>query len=307
MSVVPESVIPSQLGLPAIDDARPEDGDTQLWSVTTIIGALEKPALLYWAAEQTALAAVGSERTWKGMLADEDPDCRHLDAESCGVIKWLRDARFRRPKGMRSATELGDLVHRACEAYALSGMRPEVDPEVRPFLDAFDDWLQRFGPSYQATEVTVYHPDLGYAGTSDAFLTIDGVRYIADYKTTRKDVDAQGRPTKPYPEQVGLQLAAYRHARYAAIWRPRRHESFRRRYYLLSAAERGMAEPVPEVDTGLVIHITPSTCESFPIRCDEPVFESYLAAQDSARWLYQESRGVMGEPLVPVRPIEGED
>ena len=59
-----------------------------------------------------------------------------------------------------------------------------------------------------------------------------------------------------------------------------------------------MAVPVPEVDTGLVIHITPEACEAFPIVCDEPVFEVYLAVQDSARWLFQTSRHVMGEPLI---------
>jgi hypothetical protein len=60
-----------------------------------------------------------------------------------------------------------------------------------------------------------------------------------------------------------------------------------------------MAVPVPEVDTGLVIHITPEACEAFPIVCDEAVFESYLAVQDSARWLFQGSKSVMGEPLMP--------
>lgn len=306
MAANPAAVItrlaPRLLGQPAIEDAQPEQGDLQLWSVTTIIGALDKPALLYWAAEQTALAALHFESTWRGMLADDEAGCDHSDASTCAVVKWLRDARFRRPKGVRSATELGELVHLACEEYALTGRRPEVDDEVQPFLESFDGWLQRFGPSYQATEVAVYHPELGYAGTADAFLSIDGVRYIADYKSTRKAVDDKGQPTKPYPEQVGLQLAAYRHAKHAAIWRPRRMEKFRRRYYLLGPAERAMAEPVPTVDTGLVIHITPESCEAFPIRCDEPVFESYLAAQDSARWLFQEARSVMGEPLVPADP-----
>lgn len=287
-----------QLGQRAIEDAPVEAGDQQFWSVTTIIGALDRPALMYWAAEQSALATLHSEATWRGMLADDDPACEHLDADSCAVIKWLRDARFRRPKGVRSATELGTLVHEACEAYALSGTRPEVDAEVEPFLDQFDAWLQRFGPSYQATEVAVYHPELGYAGTADAFLTIDGVRYIGDYKTTRKALDARGNPTAPYPEQVGLQLAAYRHAQYAAVWRPRRIEKFRRRYYLLSEAERAVAAPVPTVDTGLVIHITPGACEAYPIVCDAPVFEAYLAVQDAARWAYQTSRNVMGLPLI---------
>lgn len=287
------------LGQPAIEDAKPEVNDLELWSVTTIIGAVDKPALLYWSAEQAALAAIHSESTWRGMIADDDPDCPHADAD-CAVVKWLRDARFRRPKGLRSATELGTLVHEACEQYALTGTKPEVDPEVQPFLDRFDAWLHEFQPSYQATEVAVYHPELGYAGTTDCFLTIDGVRYLGDYKTSRKSVDSRGKPSTPYPEQVGLQLAAYRHAKYAAVWRPRRLERFRRRLYLLGEAERAMAVPVPEVDTGLVIHITPERCEAYPIRCDEDVFEAYLAVQDTARWLFQTSKNVMGDPLVPV-------
>ncbi len=286
------------LGQPAVEDATPAADDMTLWSVTTILGALDKPAILYWASEQTALAAVHSEATWRGMLADDEPGCRHTDAATCGTLKWLRDARFRKPKGIRSATELGTLVHAACEQYALTGTRPEdVDAEVRPFLDRFDEWLSRFGPSYQATEVAVFHPDLGYAGTADGFLSIDGVRYIFDIKSSRKSLDSQGRPSRPYPEQVGLQLAAYRWAKYAAVWRPRRAEKFRRRYYLLSPDEREMAVPVPEVDTGLVIHITPDACEAFPIVCDEAVFEAYLAVQDAARWVNQTSKTVMGAAL----------
>ena len=288
------------LSQPAVDDASPDETDLQLWSVTTILGAAEKPALLYWAAEQTALAAIHSDATWRGMIADDDPDCRHLDAE-CAAVKWLRDARFRRPKGLRSASQLGTDVHDVCERYVLTGTRPEADEEVTPFLDRFDEWLQDFSPSYQAAEVAVYHPDLGYAGTCDGFLTLEGVRYIFDIKSSRKHKDAKGKPTSPYPEQVGLQLAAYRHAPYAAVWRPRRMEKFRRRYYLLGPDERALAQPVPQVDTGLVLHITPHGCDAYPIRCDEPVFESYLAVQDTARWLWQDARNVMGDPLTPTR------
>lgn len=285
---------------PPIDNVTPADTDIQLWSVTTILGAIDKPALLYWASEQSALATVHSEQTWRGMLADDDPNCSHRSADECAVIKWIRDARFRRARGMRTAAELGTLVHDACEQYALTGTRPDVDDEVRPYLERFDGWLQEFSPSYQATEVAVYHPELGYAGTCDAFLTIGGVRYIADYKSSRKHVDSRGKTTKPYPEQVGLQLAAYRHARYAAVWRPRRMERFRRRYYLLGPDEQAMAQPVPDVDTGLVIHLTPRHCEAYPIVCDDTVFDAYLAVQDCARWLWQDSHNVMSDPLVPV-------
>lgn len=299
------------LGQPAIDDATAADDDLQLWSVTTITGALDKQGLVYWAATETAKAAIHAQNSWRGMLTDherDDPACGHLDS-SCPVVKWLGDARFRKPKGQRTATDRGKAVHSAAEEYALTGVRPAVDAEIQPYLDQFDRWLQRFSPSYQAVEVAVYHPDLGYAGTLDALLTIGGhgsptlpgtdmVRYIGDYKSEEKVVDSRGKATKPYPEQVGIQLAAYRHAKYAAIWRPRRVEKFRRRYYLLGPAERGQAIPVPEVDTGLVIHITPQSCEAYPILCDGPVFEAYLAVQDAARWLYQDSRTVMNDPLV---------
>ena len=76
-------------------------------------------------------------------------------------------------------------------------------------------------------------------------------------------------------------------------------ERFRRRYYLLSPDEQALAQLVPEVDTGLVIHITPQGCEAYPIVCDADVFEAFLAAQDAARWLWQTSRTVMSDPLTP--------
>jgi hypothetical protein len=147
--------------------------------------------------------------------------------------------------------------------------------------------------------VCVYSPTYGYAGQSDAFLTIDGVRFIADYKSTRKPRDGRGQPKTPYPEQVGIQLAAYRNAEYAAVWRPRRFEQWRRRYYLLGPTERELAVPVPQVDTGLVIQITPEACEAYPIRCDEEVHEAFLFTLEAFRWVSETSKKVMGKPLVP--------
>lgn len=282
------------LGQEAVDGVKPTDDDLRLWSVTTIIGALDKPALIYWAAEETAKAAV---HIAKSLLERIDTDGE--DA----VVDWLKGARFRRPKGQRTAAELGTLVHAACEEYALTGARPDVDDEVRPFLDQFDRWLDAFQPEYQATEVTVYSPTYGYAGTCDGFLTIrdrDGepVRLIIDYKTSRKSQDAKGNATSPYPE-AALQLAAYRYAEQAAVWRPRRMERFRRRYYLLSPDEQAAAVPVPEVDGGAVIHITPEHCEAYPVRCDESVFEAFLFVQEAARWAFQTSKDVIGAPMQP--------
>lgn len=304
-----------ELGQQAVEVTEPDQDDLILWSVTTIIGVLDKPALLYWAAEQTANAAIDSAATWQAMAQDEGRDV---------AVKWLRDARFRRPKTRLSDTAFGSVVHAACESYALTGERPskdfvaqlvvdeggpqvDVEPEtllVGKCIQQFDGWLQRFTPSYQATEVCVYCPEYGYAGQADAFLTIDGVRFIGDYKSSKNARDSQGRPKKPYPEQVGLQLSAYRNAEWAAVWRPRRFEKMRRRYYLLGADERELAVPVPEVDTGLVIQITPEACEAYPIRCDAEVHESFLFCLEAFRWMQETSKTVMTNALVPATVTE---
>jgi len=298
----------TDLGQDAIDVDKPAEDDLQLWSVTTVISALDKPALLYWAAQQTAEAAIDNLATWQAMLEDRGRgEC----------VKWLRDARFRMPKTALASTALGTVTHHVCESYALTGTRPTKDfvadlvrhhgsPQVDVntetdvvgrMLVQFDGWLQRFSPVYQATEVTVYSPKYGFAGTADAFATIDDTRFLIDYKTSREPVDSQGKPRTPWPEQVALQLAAYRNAEFAAVWRPRRFERFRRRYYALSADEQALAVPVPQVDTGLVIQITPESCEAYPMRCGEQVFDAFLFTLEAFRWLNETSRQVMGDPL----------
>ena len=273
--------------LPAVDVTAPTPDDLQLWSVTTIIGVLDKPALIYWASAEAADCAIHNERTWKAMLHDDGEEA---------AIKYIRDARFRRPKDQRSAAELGTAVHAACEEYALTGTRPQVDDEVRPFLDQFDEWLYKWQPTYEAAEMTVYHPDYGYAGTGDAIVTIDGMRLFLDYKSTRKSFDTRGEQTKPYPE-VGLQLAAYRYAKFAAAWNARRFEKFRRRYYLLSPEEVSTGVPVPEVDDGMVIHITPEHVTMHPVRCDEQTFESFLHVLEAARWKFEMADRTVGPAL----------
>lgn len=274
--------------LEPVDVKKPEPGDTQFVSVTTIIGALDKPALMYWAAEQTAEAAVRVAGSLSARIAEEGKEA---------VVKWLRDARFRRPKGEKSAADLGTDVHAACEEYALSGIRPECDPDVVPYLNQFDGFLQKWQPVYEAVETTVYSPTYGYAGTLDAIMLLEGQRVLVDYKTSKKSKDSQGKESTPYPE-VGLQLAAYRYADCAATWRPRRFEKYRRRYYLLGDEEKEMSVPVPEVDGAVAIHITPEHCEPYPIRADQAIFDAFLFTSEAFRFVNDLSKTVVGKPLV---------
>lgn len=279
------------------EHATPQDDDLKLWSVTTIIGVLDKPALMYWAASEAAECAIDNERTWKAMLGDDGREA---------AIKYIRDARFRRPKDRLSDTEFGSRVHRLCEQYALTGTRPEVTDDLflsdvdtaRRCMDQFDRWLQDFRPEYVASELTIYTPEYGIAGTCDGFLNIDNTRLIFDIKSSKKSYDANGKPAALFPE-VSLQLAAYRHASMAAVWRVRRYERFRRRYYLLSGQEREQAIPVPEVDGGIGIKITPDHCTAFPVRCDREVYDYFLFCLEVARFRFDVASHVIGDPLQP--------
>jgi hypothetical protein len=208
------------------------------------------------------------------------------------------DAPYRKPKDRkRTAAERGTDVHRWAETYGLTGERPPCDDELRPYCDQIDNWFQRVQPEFEATEMTVYNRRFGYAGTLDAIMRIRGVCLLCDYKTAEKSFDKQGHPTRPYPE-VALQLAAYRYAEFAAAWRVRRWEHFRRRFYLLGEDERQMAVEIPKVDGGLVIHVAPEHCDAYPVRCDEEIFETFKFHLEVARFALNTSKTVVGEPLV---------
>lgn len=285
-------------------DAAPQADDERLWSVTTILKAFgDSEGLIYWTAEETAKAAVTGLKTVTAIAAD-DPDA---------AIEWLRSARFRTTKGQRSATRLGTDVHAACEAYVVTGRRPEpgtplpngvLDDEVDPFVDSFELWLERFQPAYTAAEVTVYNERFSYAGTADGYATVEGVPVLLDYKSSRQDLDGRGNRRKPWTD-VALQMAAYRYAPTAAVWRARRYEQYSRRYYLLNADERELAVPTPEVEGGLCIHLTPHHCDIYPVDCGTQVFDGFLYAIEAARWSTVTSKTVLGEPLALLNKDRG--
>jgi hypothetical protein len=283
---------------------RPDTDDLRLWSVTTLIGALDKPALVYWAALETAKAAVDKVAVWSSILDSDGRD---------EAINYLKGARFRRGRGERSATELGTAVHHAAEQKVLHGAYPPdvaADPELRPFLHQFNQFLRDFEPQYIAAEVTVFNPTYGYAGTADAFVRIGDQSFIVDIKTSRESVDGQGKPKVPYPE-AALQMSAYANAELAAVWRARQSEVYKRRYYLLSDTERALGVPVPPVDMGLVLMLFPDRYALHPARVDAEIFEFFLHTIECARWVNDVSKDVFGPALIPPKafvvdePFEG--
>ena len=280
-------------------DAKPAADDLRLWSVTTILKAFgDSQGLIEWSAGAVADTAINNQKTWQAILDDSGPD---------EARKYLIDSRYRPAKGERSATKLGTAVHAAIEQFVVTGRPPQpgdqlggdlgvMDDEIGPYLAAFNLFLDRFQPQYTAAEMTVYHPDYGYAGTLDGIASVQGQRVVIDYKTSKTSWDGKGNRKGPW-KTVALQTAAYRHAQFAAIWKARRFEQYSRRYYLLNQDERDRAVPMPETDGGLCVFLTPDHCDIYPVDTSENTFERFLYCIESARTDYQLSKGWIGAPL----------
>lgn len=156
---------------------HPATGDL-LPSVTNVIGILDKH-LQYWAAREVASAAVTMKASLAGMSDEE-------------VLDVLKGAPFRRSN---RAAGRGTDIHAYLEAAMRFTPVPELEGDALNYREAADRWLRDVQPVTEYTEVTMFHP--GYAGTADAIVTVDGERWLIDFKTSKAIYD-----------EVALQLAA---------------------------------------------------------------------------------------------------
>lgn len=162
--------------------------------VTTIIGdGVPKPALINWAANATAEAAIDR---WDA-LAELGPAKR---------LKELQGARYAEKD---AAARRGTEVHAAAELL-LAGKDVKVPEEIAGHVEAYARFLDEFQVEPIHVEFSTVSYRWGYAGTADlcARLVLPDkgpVTLLMDLKTTRSGI---------YGE-TALQLAAYR---YADVW-----------------------------------------------------------------------------------------
>ena len=159
-------------------------------SVTTILGQLEKPALINWAAN----CAV--EYMEEHIEEIQNPRGPHV------VSDILGNARTAFRTASRSARNIGTGVHHAIEDYISTGKDPTglSDAETNSFL-AFLEWESKNKVRWERAEITLFHTHMGYAGTADALAEINGHRYIIDFKTSKGIYD-----------EYRVQLSAYKAA-----------------------------------------------------------------------------------------------
>ena len=135
-------------------------------SVTTVLGILDKPALVGWAA--------GLAVDWciENKARIDHPQFKH------NAMNGWRDV-------SKQACDIGSEVHHIInnlhQGHDTQSERPEVQNAVLAHLD----WEKQNAVTIEASEVPVHDKLLMFAGTLDAVAIIDGERCLIDYKTSK--------------------------------------------------------------------------------------------------------------------------
>lgn len=159
-------------------------------SITTVLKAEAKPALAQWAADQTAGFAVANAH----LLLSR--------SEEWG-FKMLRWYHRRDPKDIEpgmdlnsfhlgvkdDAAEMGTWAHEWVQADLVEELEyPDVEAAHESHWEMVAEW-EKFKAENDVephfTEHTVWHDELGYAGTLDGVWKINGKHCLMDIKTSR--------------------------------------------------------------------------------------------------------------------------
>ena len=137
--------------------------------VTSILGQLPKPFLQHWAAKVVAEYAVDNHAAWAG-----------LDRQA--AVDLLKGAPRRYTSGR---ADIGSEAHDAFEKIGNGEDTGPIRIEVQPYVDQFNRFLDEHQPEFIGQELTVWSDTHRYAGSTDAFLRIQGEPCVVDWKTTK--------------------------------------------------------------------------------------------------------------------------
>lgn len=163
--------------------------DSEEWpSVTTILGAISKPALVEWAARMERNLCL---ETAAALYEDLCKLPTHVSSAAYRMTLATRLGQTRaHARASDKAKDVGTQCHKLIE-WALRKAMGQTLPEPKAsdaalvaFM-AFQDWLTAHRVRPLAIEQTVYHPRLGYAGTLDLVAEVDGRIAVIDFKTSK--------------------------------------------------------------------------------------------------------------------------
>lgn len=194
---------------------------------TTILGVINKPALMGWAVK---MAGEYINENLKPGVALDEVEIKDLIQGAKGAHRKKRD----------SAADLGTMIHEWIEQYikaemGIKGYEKPEDPtneKMQSAIVAFFDWRKKHKVVFTHSEQKVYSRMVQVAGTIDAIGTIDGKTSIIDFKTSNGI----------WPEMT-LQVAFYQQA-----WEEMTGAKIDKRWLIRFGKEDGEFEAVEFTD-----------------------------------------------------------
>ena len=243
--------------------------------VTTVIGILDKPALVNWAARETASYA---DANW----------ARLSEMRSGDRIPLMEKARY---NTNRKAVVKGNRIHNLGEQLA-NGKTVDVPLDIRPQVEAYAKFLDGWDLTTVATETPVCSTEWGYAGTFD--LIAESPRFgraLMDIKTG-----------KGVYSEVALQLNAYANCDLRLVGEevtgPRG-----------GVKTEWLEASLPSIDSLLVAHVLEDSVEMVPVKLDPAIFEAFLHMLEifetwhkRTDWSYRDEESYsppIGKPIYP--------
>jgi len=166
-----------------------------IYGVTSIVGILDKPALMYWAVNM-AVDFLGNN--WQAGKPYDEVEIKTL----------LEDARRAHRVKKDKTADVGTMIHDWIEKYIKARIEKKpvpkkpINKEMKNAIDGFFNWAKKNKVQLIACEQKIYSKRYKYAGTFDLEAKVNNKRTIIDFKTGKAI----------YPEMF-LQAAAYLQAK----------------------------------------------------------------------------------------------
>ena len=166
-----------------------------VYGVTSIVGILDKPALMYWAVNQAVEFIQANLKPGKAL-------------DEIQIKTLLEEARKAHRIKKDKSADTGTMIHTWIESYIkarLEGRKPPQKPvskEMNNAIEGFFRWAKKNKVKLIACEQKIYSTEYCYAGTYDLEAMVNGKRTIIDFKTGKA----------LYPESF-LQASAYLQAK----------------------------------------------------------------------------------------------
>ncbi len=148
----------------------------QVFGTTSIIGVLDKPAIIYWAVNQAV------EFLKANLVAGKALD----EVQIKNLLEGAKNA-HRQTKD--KAADTGTLIHEWVASYvkALSEKKTPpkrpINAEMKNAVNGFFEWAKKNKLQIIKSEQKIYHDKYKYAGTLDLEGLVNGKRTIIDIKT----------------------------------------------------------------------------------------------------------------------------